>query len=189
MCNALLGRGLCVVISNLTVYTLRPAAKGFSLSFGGCHSLGDGYLTSALPDNFALIVRGSQCDKKAVNSQRPVNLDLRTIKLPITAYTSILHRISGVILFVGIAILLYGLDKSLSSAEGFAQVQECLTSPLAKFVIWGLLSALLYHLVAGVRHLIMDMGIGETLEGGKLGSKIVLVVSTIVIVLLGVWIW
>ena len=56
-------------------------------------------------------------------------------------------------------------------------------------MIWGLLSALLYHLVAGVRHLIMDMGIGETLEGGKLGSKIVLVVSAIVIVLLGVWIW
>jgi succinate dehydrogenase / fumarate reductase cytochrome b subunit len=151
--------------------------------------LGDGYLASALPNNFALIVRGSQCDKKAVNSQRPVNLDLRTIKLPITAYTSILHRISGVILFVGIAILLFGLDKSLTSEEGFAQVKECLTSPLAKFVIWGLLSALLYHLVAGVRHLIMDVGVGETLEGGKLGSKIVLVISVIVIVLLGVWIW
>ena len=85
--------------------------------------------------------------------------------------------------------MLYGLDKSLTSAEGFAQVQESLSSPLAKFVIWGLLSALLYHLVAGIRHLIMDMGIGETLEGGKLGSQIVLVISAIVIVLLGVWIW
>lgn len=93
------------------------------------------------------------------------------------------------ILFLGIAVLLYGLDKSLSSEEGFTQVKECLTSPLAKFVIWGLLSALLYHLVAGVRHLIMDAGVGETLEGGKLGSKIVLVVSAILIVLLGVWIW
>ena len=124
-----------------------------------------------------------------MNSQRPVNLDLRTIKLPVTAYTSILHRISGVILFVAIAILLFGLDKSLTSEEGFVQVKECLTSPLAKFVIWGLLSALLYHLVAGVRHLIMDMGIGETLEGGKLGSKIVIAVAVVVIVLLGVWIW
>ena len=124
-----------------------------------------------------------------MNSQRPVNLDLRTIKLPVTAYTSILHRISGVILFVAIAILLFGLDKSLTSEEGFVQVKECLASPLAKFVIWGLLSALLYHLVAGVRHLIMDMGIGETLEGGKLGSKIVIAVATVVIVLLGVWIW
>ena len=64
-----------------------------------------------------------------------------------------------------------------------------MTSPLAKLVIWGLLSALLYHLVAGVRHLIMDMGIGETLEGGKLGSQIVLAVSAVVIVLAGVWIW
>ncbi|MBF7730801.1 succinate dehydrogenase, cytochrome b556 subunit [Pseudomonas sp. N040] len=124
-----------------------------------------------------------------MNSQRPVNLDLRTIKLPITAYTSILHRISGVILFFGLAVLLYVLDMSLSSEEGFAQVKECLTSPLVKLVLWGLLSALLYHLVAGVRHLVMDAGIGETLEGGKLGSKIVLVVSVVLIVLAGVWIW
>ncbi|WP_187805652.1 succinate dehydrogenase, cytochrome b556 subunit [Aquipseudomonas alcaligenes] len=127
--------------------------------------------------------------KKAVNSQRPVNLDLRTIKLPITAYTSILHRISGVILFLGLAVLLFALDKSLSSEEGFAAVKACLTSPLAKLIIWGLLSALLYHLVAGVRHLIMDMGVGESLEGGKLGSKIVIVVSVVVIVLAGVWVW
>ena len=127
--------------------------------------------------------------KKAVNSQRPVNLDLRTIKLPITAYTSILHRVSGVILFLGIVVMLYALDKSLASEEGFAEVQACLTSPLAKLIIWGLLSALLYHLVAGVRHLIMDMGVGESLEGGKLGSKIVIAVSVVIIVLAGVWVW
>nr|MBO2509735.1 succinate dehydrogenase, cytochrome b556 subunit [Gammaproteobacteria bacterium] len=124
-----------------------------------------------------------------MNSQRPVNLDLRTIKLPVTAYTSILHRISGVILFLGIAVLLFALDKSLDSEEGFEQVKACLTSPLAKLVIWGLLSALLYHLVAGIRHLIMDLGIGETLEGGKLGSKIVIAISVVLIVLAGVWVW
>ncbi|MFK3796435.1 MULTISPECIES: succinate dehydrogenase, cytochrome b556 subunit [unclassified Pseudomonas] len=124
-----------------------------------------------------------------MNSQRPVNLDLRTIKLPITAITSILHRISGIILFVGIAFMLYALGKSLGSEEGFADVKATLTSPLAKFIAWGLLSALLYHLVAGVRHLIMDSGVGETLEGGKLGSKIVIAVSVVLIVLAGVWIW
>ena len=124
-----------------------------------------------------------------MNSQRPVNLDLRTIKLPITAYSSILHRISGVILFFGIAVLLYGLDKSLASEQGFAEVKVCLASPLAKFVVWGLLSGLMYHLTAGIRHLIMDLGIGETLEGGKLGAKIVFIVSAILIVLTGVWIW
>lgn len=127
--------------------------------------------------------------KKAVKSQRPVNLDLRTIKLPVTAYTSILHRISGVILFLGIAVLLFALDKSLASEEGFEQVKAYLASPLVKLVIWGLLSALLYHLVAGVRHLIMDMGIGETLQGGTLGSKIVIAASVVLILLAGVWIW
>ncbi|WP_437880572.1 succinate dehydrogenase, cytochrome b556 subunit [Pseudomonas sp. LRF_L74] len=127
--------------------------------------------------------------KKAVNSQRPVNLDLRTIKLPITAITSILHRISGVILFVGLAVLLFALDKSLSSEEGFVDVKAILAHPLVKLIIWGLLSALLYHLVAGVRHLVMDAGVGETLQGGKLGSKIVIVISVVLIVLAGVWIW
>ncbi|KAA8718618.1 MULTISPECIES: succinate dehydrogenase, cytochrome b556 subunit [Pseudomonas syringae group] len=124
-----------------------------------------------------------------MNSQRPVNLDLRTIKLPVTAYTSILHRISGVILFVGIAIMLYAMDKSLASEEGFGEVKAYMTSPLAKLIIWGLLSALLYHMVAGIRHLIMDTGVGETLEGGKLGSKIVIAVSVVLILLAGVWIW
>jgi len=60
---------------------------------------------------------------------------------------------------------------------------------LAKLVVWGTLAALAYHLVAGVRHLIMDMGIGETLEGGRLGAKLTFIVSAIIIVLLGVWIW
>lgn len=125
----------------------------------------------------------------AVNSKRPVNLDLRTIKLPVTAYTSIAHRISGVILFLAIAGLLWMLDTSLSSEAGFEQIQSCLQNPLAKLVIWGVLSALIYHLIAGIRHLVMDAGVGEELESGKLGAKIVIVISAICIVLLGVWVW
>lgn len=82
--------------------------------------------------------------------------------------------------------MLFALDKSLASEEGFAEVKACLNAaPLAKLIVWGLLSALLYHLVAGVRHLIMDMGVGESLEGGKLGSKIVIAVSAVIIVLVG----
>lgn len=125
----------------------------------------------------------------AVNSKRPVNLDLRTIKLPVTAYTSIAHRISGVILFIAIAGLLWMLSTSLSSESGFEQVKACLQNPFAKLVLWGVLSALLYHLVAGIRHLVMDAGIGESLEGGRLGSKLVIVIAVVLIVLLGVWIW
>lgn len=86
-------------------------------------------------------------------------------------------------------MLLLALDTSLSSPEGFEEVRAYLGSPLAKLVSWALLSALLYHLVAGVRHLLMDTGHGETLEGGKLGAKIVIAVSVVLIVLAGVWIW
>ncbi|RDH43778.1 succinate dehydrogenase, cytochrome b556 subunit [Zooshikella ganghwensis] len=124
-----------------------------------------------------------------MNSKRPVNLDLRTIKLPLPAYTSILHRISGVILFIGIAFLLWAFDTSLSSQQGFNTIKETLAHPFAKFITWGLVSALLYHFVAGIKHLLMDVDIGDGKESGTLGAKATIVVSVILIVLAGVWIW
>jgi succinate dehydrogenase, cytochrome b556 subunit len=124
-----------------------------------------------------------------VTNKRPVNLDIGTIKLPITAYASILHRVSGVVMFGVVGILLYVLDGSLASPESFDELKSCLSSPLAKLVLWACLSALAYHLVAGVRHLIMDLGVGETLEGGKLGAKLVFIVAVILILLMGAWIW
>ena len=85
---------------------------------------------------------------------------------------------------------MWGLDKSLASEQGFAEVKECLSGGFAKLVVWGLLSALLYHLVAGIRHVLMDLGMaGETLEAGKQGAKAVLVVAAVLILLAGVWIW
>jgi succinate dehydrogenase / fumarate reductase cytochrome b subunit len=124
-----------------------------------------------------------------VNKNRPVNLDIATIKLPITAYVSILHRVSGVILFAGVAILLCMLDASLESPESFAALKEGLQNPIYQFFIWGTLAALAYHMVAGIRHLIMDMGIGESLEGGQTGAKIALVIAIALIIALGVWVW
>jgi succinate dehydrogenase / fumarate reductase cytochrome b subunit len=126
---------------------------------------------------------------KAVKDNRPVNLDIGTIELPITAYASILHRASGVILYVGVAILLWMLDASLASEESFASLKEGLNNPLCQFILWGTLAALAYHMVAGIRHLLMDIGIGETLEGGQQGAKIALVVAAVLIVLAGVWVW
>jgi succinate dehydrogenase / fumarate reductase cytochrome b subunit len=124
-----------------------------------------------------------------VKDTRPVNLDIATIKLPITAYASILHRISGVFLFVAIGVMIYALDLSLSSAEGFASVAAALDSLFAKLVVWAVLAGLIYHSVAGVKHLIMDMGYGETYEGGVLGSRITFLVSAVLIVLAGLWVW
>lgn len=120
---------------------------------------------------------------------RPVNLDIGTMKLPITAYASILHRISGVFLFIVIGLMIYALDLSLSSQAEFDRLASMLSSPVAKLILWAVLAGLIYHSVAGVKHLVMDMGYGETFEGGVLGSRITFVVSAILIALAGVWVW
>jgi succinate dehydrogenase / fumarate reductase cytochrome b subunit len=124
-----------------------------------------------------------------VKDKRPVNLDFKTLRLPLPAITSILHRISGVVVFGGVFVLLWLLSSSLQSERGFTDVQNWLTAPLVKVVVWGILAGLLYHLIAGVKHLIMDMGIGETLEGAKTSAKLVVIISVIAIVLAGVWLW
>lgn len=124
-----------------------------------------------------------------MNKKRPVNLDIGTIKLPITAYVSILHRFSGVFLFAGVAVLLWMLDSSLDSQESFAAVRDASNNPVFKFVLWAVLSGLAYHTIMGIRHLIMDCGIGESLEGGKRGATIALVLAIVLIALLGVWVW
>lgn len=124
-----------------------------------------------------------------VKDNRPKNLELQTLHFPLPAITSILHRISGVIIFVGIAILLFLLAESLRSEQGFGNVQQWLTSPLVKFVVWGVVAGLLYHLIAGIKHLIMDTGVGETLQGGINGARLVIIISVIAIIAAGVWIW
>mgnify|MGYP001813500641 CR=1 FL=1 len=111
------------------------------------------------------------------------------MRLPITAWVSITHRVTGVALFVGMGVLIWALDKSLESPEGFGAVGEWLGNPLVKLVVWGIVAALIYHAVAGVKHLIMDMGIGETMEGGVLGARLVIGVSVVLVALAGVWIW
>lgn len=124
-----------------------------------------------------------------MNNKRPVNLDIGTIHFPIAAIVSILHRISGVALFFATALLLWMFDSSLSSAEGFAGVKACLNTFWSKVVILLIFAGLAYHLAAGIRHLLMDCGVGESLEGGRLGAKIVVVSAIILTVLAGVWLW
>lgn len=124
-----------------------------------------------------------------MNKKRPVNLDIGTIALPITAYASILHRVSGVFVFAGVAVLLWLLDASLASEESFAHVRDIANSFICKLVVWAVAAGLIYHTVAGVKHLIMDMGYGETMEGGIAGAKAVFGISIVLTVLVGAWIW
>ncbi|MDW6093474.1 succinate dehydrogenase cytochrome b556 subunit [Vibrio rhizosphaerae] len=120
---------------------------------------------------------------------RPVNLDLQTIRFPITAIASILHRVSGVITFVAIGILLWLLSVSLSSPEGFQYASELVGGFFVKFILWGILTALSYHIVGGVRHLIMDLGYFEELESGTQTAKISFAVTVVLSLLAGVMVW
>lgn len=124
-----------------------------------------------------------------MNNNRPVNLALTTIKFPITAIVSILHRVTGVLLFAGVGVLLWLLDNSLASEERFVSLQQTLASPLWQLVVWAVLAVLAYHTVAGIRHLLMDVGIGEGLPLGRWTAWAAVVIALVLAVLAGVWLW
>ena len=114
---------------------------------------------------------------------------MRSIRMPVSAVASILHRISGVILFVAIGGLLWLWQLSLSSAAGFASARTVVTSPLGFFVLWGVLTALVYHLCAGIRHLLMDLGYFEEKHSGQVSARIVIAVAVVAGLAMGVWLW
>ncbi len=123
-----------------------------------------------------------------MKDNRPVNLDI-TSWLPLPAIVSILTRASGLFIFVGMAVLIYALDASLASEASFNELKHTLDSSLSKFVLWAIVSGLIYHAAAGVKHMVGEAGIGETLEGGLLAARITVVVSAVLILMAGMWIW
>ncbi|WP_076537442.1 succinate dehydrogenase, cytochrome b556 subunit [Shewanella sp. UCD-KL21] len=130
-----------------------------------------------------------ELSEQNVKKQRPVHIDLQTIRFPATAIASILHRISGVIMLFAVGILIWMLNESLASPESFAGLQSLFDNLLVKFVIWGILTALVYHLIVGVRHLIMDTGRWEELASGLASAKIAFVLSAAFSIIVGIWVW
>lgn len=127
-----------------------------------------------------------------MKSNRPVNLSLSTVlavnlKSPV-AIASILHRISGLVIFVLIPVLLYVLQESLASEAAFAAVKtDVLGGLVGGFLVFVALAGLLYHLVVGAKHLVQDFGIGESLEGGRRFATLALVVAAGLIFLAFLW--
>ncbi|MEM7365846.1 MAG: succinate dehydrogenase, cytochrome b556 subunit [Pseudomonadota bacterium] len=115
--------------------------------------------------------------------------DLMRFAWPVTAIASISHRITGVILFVGVLFALYALEQSLSDAASFDAMKAAMLTPFGKIVTWGLLAALAYHFVAGVKHLLMDLEVADTLEGGRFAAKATLLFGGILVVLAAIWVF
>jgi succinate dehydrogenase / fumarate reductase cytochrome b subunit len=121
---------------------------------------------------------------------RPVYLNLLQIRLPLPGIVSILHRISGALLFVfGIPMLLYGVERSLASPESFAALKESIAHPLVKLVLIGLVWAYLHHFCAGIRYLLIDMHVGDDLRPARQSSIAVLIVSLALTLIVAVRLW
>ena len=117
----------------------------------------------------------------------PVFLNLAQIRFPIGAIASIAHRVAGVLLFIALPVVALMLDASLRTEAGFVAVRDLLSSPLWIATAAVLLWALVHHLLAGVRHLLMDVGVGSELARARTSARLVLVAASALALLLLVW--
>ena len=110
-------------------------------------------------------------------ASRPRFLNLFRIRYPIGAVASIAHRISGLLLLVSLPALVNGLDYSLRSESNFLTLRAWLAAPWATAILavagWGLV----HHLAAGVRHLLMDAGIGTALSQARRSARAVILLG------------
>lgn len=116
--------------------------------------------------------------------KRPVYLDLTRINMPIAALMSILHRTSGVLLFLAIPVVIYFFDLSLRSAQDFSTVTSMLNSLPGKLSVLVAVWALLHHLFAGIRYLLLDVHIGLTRAGARIGAWVVFSAEALALVLI-----
>ncbi|OGS94387.1 MAG: succinate dehydrogenase, cytochrome b556 subunit [Gallionellales bacterium RIFCSPLOWO2_12_FULL_57_18] len=124
-----------------------------------------------------------------MNKKRPKHLALHQIKLPLPGIVSILHRISGLLLFFALPLLLLMLQYSLRSIETYTWLLDVLAHPLPKLILLVLLWAFLHHFCAGLRYLAIDLDYGVKLAQARASSKAVLAVSMILTVWMGVKLW
>jgi len=122
-------------------------------------------------------------------NERPVNLNLLTITFPIPAIASILHRISGVVLFLSIPILLCLLGSSLRSPGSFNDLKVSLNLPIPKIILILIFASLFYHLFAGFRHMVMDLGFAESLRAGRFTAILAIILSIAATAGVTLWLW
>ena len=106
--------------------------------------------------------------------KRPKNLNLFTIRLPVNAIISILHRMSGMALFLILPALLWALSQSVQSDVSFMALAGMLQHWLVKLFLVALSCAFFHHFFAGIRHLAMDVHWMTTLQKARISSRLVL---------------
>lgn len=121
----------------------------------------------------------------AIKKKRPKNLDIMSIRLPLPGILSIIHRISGAVIFLLLPVLLWLFQSSLTSPETFATFKSVVGNPLVKLILFGLIWLYMHHFCAGIRYLLLDLHKGIDLASARLSSKIVFVVSIALTLIIG----
>ena len=123
---------------------------------------------------------------RPVAKPRPVYLNLFAIRQPLPAIVSILHRISGALLFlIGIPLLLWVVQRALASPDAWADMRTSLAHPIAKLTLLVLAWAYFHHFLAGIRHLVMDLHIGMDLPAARRAGARVVVVAGVLSIAVG----
>ena len=120
---------------------------------------------------------------------RPINLNLISIRLPINALVSILHRISGTILFLILPFLIFSLQLSLKTLDGYKQLADLTSSHFIKLILIVLAWSFFHHFFAGIRHLAMDIHWMTSLQKARLSGRVVLLLGAIAVVIFTIIIW
>lgn len=121
---------------------------------------------------------------------RPIYLNLFAIRQPVPAIISIMHRASGALLFLaGIPLVLWFMQRTLASPEGFAAAVAPFATPFGKLVLLVLAWAYIHHFVAGVRHLMLDLHLGIDLPSARRSAAVVLVLSVLLTLIVAVRLW
>jgi len=126
---------------------------------------------------------------EATIQKRPKHLALWQIRMPLSGYVSILHRITGVGLFLLLPFLIWLLDKSLLNQTTFEEFKDVIGNPLVKLLLLGLLWAYMHHFCAGIRYLFLDIGKGLELPCSRRSAKVVLFVSLTLTAVIGGVLW
>jgi succinate dehydrogenase / fumarate reductase cytochrome b subunit len=132
----------------------------------------------------------SEAVREAPKKERPqfTNIhvtQLSNYRLPLAGIVSILHRISGFLMFALLPFVLYLLEQSLRSEISFAYYQGIVSYPLVKLVILALVWGYMQHFCAGVRHLFMDLHMGLDKDSARKSAASVLVVSLLLTLIVG----
>ena len=126
-----------------------------------------------------------------MGKQRPVFLNLFRIKFPVTAIVSILHRVSGVAMVLIMPVLLYAAHLGVMTEQSHASFQYLMVEyPIIRLIVWVALLTVMYHALAGFRHMLHDFGVlKHDLATSRATAKITLYLFVLLAVIVGLRLW